>query len=175
MLMKKLSTFSLLLLALTACDMASDGKRVNPLTPEEQRWANRGKLTGESGWNLLGGSDGDSAAEGTRLGVNSFIWRATLDTLAFMPLTSADPFGGVILTDWYEDPKTPGERFKVNAMILDSTLRADSVKIRLFKQQRAADGWQDMEVNPKLSRKLEDTILTRAREMRIAYYARKAG
>lgn len=134
----------------------------------------RGRLTGEDGWNLLGGSSGDDGGTaGARLGVNSFLWRATLDTLSFMPLSSADPFGGVILTEWYEDPKTPGERFKVNAMILDTTLRADAVKVKLFKQARTAQGWQDIAVGPDLSRKLEDTVLTRARELRVAYYARK--
>lgn len=161
------------LLLLGGCGALDGGERENPLTPEEQRWQNRGKLTGEGGWNLLGGSDEDDAASGARLGVNSFLWRATLDTLAFMPLSSADPFGGVILTDWYEDPKTPGERFKVNALIMDTTLRADAVKIRLFKQQRTGQGWQDIEVSPSLSRSLEDTILTRARELRVAHFARQ--
>lgn len=161
------------LLLLGACgDMG--GERDNPLTPEEQREVRRGKLTGEDGWNLLGGgSSDDGAAAGARLGVNSFLWRATLDTLSFMPLSSADPFGGVILTEWYEDPKTPGERFKVNALILDTTLRADAVKVKLFKQARMQGSWQDTEVSPQLGRSLEDTILTRARELRVAYYARK--
>ena len=85
-----------------------------------------------------------TAAQG--LGVNSFLWRATLDTLGFMPLASADPFGGVIITDWYEDPKTKGERFKVNALILDKTLRADGVKITVFKQRLDAKNiWRDTE------------------------------
>ncbi len=84
-----------------------------------------------------------------------------------MPLVSADPFGGVIITDWYEDPKTPGERFKVNALILDKTLRADGVKITVFKQfSDKRGGWRDQQADDKLERSLEDTILTRARQMK---------
>lgn len=164
-----------LALPLAGCDLLKQGTPDNPLTPEEQREKERGKLTGEDGWNLFGSGKGaDGGSGGAALGVNSFLWRATLDSLVFMPLISADPFGGVILTDWYEDPKTPGERFKVNALILDTALRADAVKVKLFKQRKSDEGgWQDVEVNPKLSRSLEDTILTRARELRVAYYARK--
>ncbi len=165
--------FILLSALLSGCDFLGAGKLDVPLTAEEQRKLDRGKLTGEDGWNLLGGSDEGDAA-GATLGVNSFLWRATLDTLVFMPLISADPFGGVVLTDWYEDPKTPGERFKVNALILDTVLRADAIKVKLFKQRKTEEsGWQDIEVNPKLARKLEDTILTRARQLRVEYYARK--
>jgi hypothetical protein len=142
-----------------------------PLNTDNRIQKQRGKLTGE-GFNLLGG-DKDDGTSGATLGVNSFLWRATLDTLAFMPFASADPFGGVIITDWYEDPKTPGERFKVNAIIMDTGLRADAIKIKLFKQQQQADGqWKDIEVHPKLPRKLEDTILTRARELRVNVVAR---
>src|SRR5579862_8835017 len=83
----------------------------------------------ETGATIVAGGPGKMT-----LGVNSYLWRATLDTLSFMPLVSADPFGGVIITDWYEDPKTPGERFKVNALILDKSLRADGVRITVFKQ-----------------------------------------
>ncbi len=113
------------------------------------------------------------AAASNPLGVNSFLWRATLDTLAFMPLISADPFGGTprILTDWYEDPQKPGERFKVNALILDKTLRADGVKLTVFKQKLdkgSKNGWRDQQVDSTLARQLEDTILTRARQLKIA-------
>lgn len=85
-----------------------------------------------------------------------------------MPLTSADPFGGVIITDWYEDPNTPGDRFKVNALILDNTLRADGIKITLFKQSLDKKGnWRDKKSDKTNARKIEDTILTRARELKI--------
>jgi hypothetical protein len=102
------------------------------------------------------------------LGVNSFLWHASLDTLSFMPLQSADPFGGVIITDWYSDPQDPNERMRVTIYILDRRLRADGLKISTFRQTHSADGWVDAQVNPDTATKLEDAILTRARELRLA-------
>lgn len=102
------------------------------------------------------------------LGVNSYLWHASLDTLAFMPLASADPFGGVIITDWYSAPEDTNERMKVTIYILDRRLRADGIKIAVFRQTHSAEGWIDAQVNPDTSIKLEDAILTRARELRLA-------
>ena len=103
---------------------------------------------------------------GGGIGVNSFLWRASLDTLSFMPLASADPFGGVIITDWYSPPSTPNERFKVTVYILDRRLRADGLKASLFHQRREGDEWRNVPVARKTVTELEDTILTRARELR---------
>ncbi len=164
--MKKILLISLVLLSLTACDILKNGVQDTPLTGEDEREARRGKLTGEDGFNLLGG--GDNSEDGARLGVNSYLWRATLDTLSFMPFAAADPFGGTVLTDWYEDPAVAGERFKINALIMDSTLRTDAIKLTLFKQAYDVNGgWRDIKVNPEVARKLENTILTRARELRV--------
>jgi hypothetical protein len=102
------------------------------------------------------------------LGVNSYLWHASLDTLAFMPLASADPFGGVIITDWYSAPDDANERMKVTVYILDRRLRADGLKIAVFRQTRAGEAWADAAVNPDMSVRLEDAILTRARELRLA-------
>ena len=102
------------------------------------------------------------------LGVNSYLWHATLDTLSFLPLQSADPFGGVIITDWYSDPSDPNERMRVTVYILDRRLRADGLKISTFRQTHSADGWVDAQVNPDTATKLEDAILVRARELRLA-------
>ena len=103
------------------------------------------------------------------LGVNSYLWHATLDTLAFMPLANADPFGGVIITDWYVAPNAPDERMKVTIYIMDRTLRADGLKVVVFRQTRAAAGaWSDSLPNPDTAHRLEDAILTRARELRLA-------
>ncbi len=161
------------LFAATACDSlmpppAEEGMSY-PKTDKDRRKERLGKLTGDNGI-VLGGSDESTDSGGNNpLGVNSFLWRATLDTLAFMPLASADPFGGVILTDWFEDPKTPGERFKVNALILDRQLRADSIKLSVFKQKKDMKGlWADAAVETGVARKMEDAVLTRARELRVA-------
>jgi len=110
-----------------------------------------------------------STSDHVTLGVNSFLWHATLDTLSFMPLQSADPFGGVIITDWYSAPATPNERMRVTIYILDRRLRADGIKIAVFRQTHAdPGGWVDAQVNPDTANKLEDAILTRARELRLA-------
>ena len=87
------------------------------------------------------------------IGVNSFLWRASLDTIAFMPLLSADPFGGVIITDWYGPPESQNERFKLNVFILGKTLRSDGVRATVFKQVRDTDGsWVDAARDGELDR-----------------------
>ncbi|MCC7167378.1 MAG: DUF3576 domain-containing protein [Rhodospirillales bacterium] len=107
--------------------------------------------------------------EGGGIGVNAFLWRATLDTFAFMPLASADPFGGVVITDWYAPPETPGERFKTTVYILDKVLRADGVRVALFRQVRdGAGNWNDAPVDAKTVTDLENAVLTRARQLRMA-------
>src|SRR5690606_25436749 len=96
------------------------------------------------------------------------LWRASLDTLSFMPLASADPFGGVIITDWYSPPETPEERFKATIYILDRQLRADGVKVAAVRQTRTgADSWADVQVSPETATDLENAILIRARQMRM--------
>jgi len=88
--------------------------------------------------------------------------------LAFMPLASADPFGGVVITDWYVAPNAPDERLKATIYIMDRTLRADGLKVVVFRQTRAAGGWSDSQPAPDTAHKLEDAILTRARELRLS-------
>ncbi|MBP2229878.1 DUF3576 domain-containing protein [Azospirillum agricola] len=132
-----------------------------------------GSLLGtDGGLNLFGknkrGGEQDSA---NGLSVNSFLWRASLDTLSFMPIASADPFGGVILTDWYTPPDSPNERFKVNLYILDRQLRADGVRVSVFKQQRNGSEWRDANVGPETAGTLEDAVLTRARQLRVSQAA----
>jgi hypothetical protein len=105
----------------------------------------------------------------TGAGVNSYLWRASLDTLSFMPLASADPFGGTIITDWYSAPETPNEQFKVTVYILDKELRADGVRVAVFRQQRDPAGqWANAGVPQDTATKLENAILTRARQLRVA-------
>jgi hypothetical protein len=103
------------------------------------------------------------------IGVNGYLWRATLDTLAFMPLASADPYGGTVITDWYTNPEKPDERFKCTVYILDSRLRADGLKVSVFKQQRdAAGGWSDSATAAQTETDIENAILTRARQLRLS-------
>ena len=114
------------------------------------------------------GTTAISGGTARTVGVNSYLWHATLDTLSFMPLASADPFGGVIITDWYSPPNDLSERMKVTIYILDRRLRADGIRIAVFRQTRSNEGWVDAAVNTDTANKLEDAILTRARELRLA-------
>ena len=123
-------------------------------------------IFGPGGISLFG--DEEETATGG-IGVNAFLWRATLDTISFMPLLSADPFGGVIITDWYAPPETPDERFKMTVYILGRALRSDGVQVSVFRQQRGDDGlWEDRSTNPGTAVSLEDKILDRARQLRTA-------
>jgi Domain of unknown function (DUF3576) len=100
--------------------------------------------------------------------VNAYLWRGTLDTLAFMPLVSADPFGGVIITDWYVPPATPDERFKVNAYILSNQMTADAVKVSVFHQVLQNGQWIDTPADPSTANGLEDRILAQAANLQEA-------
>ena len=158
------------LLAISGCKSIEslDTKAEYPKSQEDTKRARAGKLGG--GLVLLGGKGGSSSDESGNvgIGINSYLWRASLDTLSFMPLASADPFGGVIITDWYEDKETPGERFKVNVLILDKELRSNALKVSVFKQQyKASSGWRDTEASTKVRRDLENRILTKARSLRV--------
>ena len=104
---------------------------------------------------------------GGGVGVNSFLWRASLDTISFMPVNSADPFGGVIITDWYSPPETPAERFKMNVYIMGRQLRADGVRVAVFRQaQDSIGGWRDVPITAEAAPRIEDAILTKARQLR---------
>ena len=125
-----------------------------------------GRLFGDKGISLLGGT---SNKGGSGIGVNAFLWRASLDTVAFLPLTSADPFGGVIITDWYSPPETPKERLKLTIYILDTALRADGLRVAVFRQHDRGNGqWRDEASSADVATTLENVILRRARELRIA-------
>ncbi|HKT53052.1 MAG TPA: DUF3576 domain-containing protein [Caulobacteraceae bacterium] len=119
------------------------------------------------GFHLMGGHK--AAAPAAPIGVNGYLWRASLDTLAFMPLSSADPYGGLIVTDWYANPEKPDERFKCTVYILDTRLRADGLKVTVFKQVKDASGaWVDSAASDQTAIDIENAILTRARQLRLS-------
>ena len=124
---------------------------------------------GRSGLSLPGFSGGSSDERPAGIGVNSFLWRASLDTISFMPLDQVDPFGGVIVTDWYANPEQPNERFQVTVYILDTRLRGDALSVRVFRQERSESGeWTDATVGPQTGIDIENAILTRARQLWIS-------
>ncbi|OJW59242.1 MAG: hypothetical protein BGO57_11190 [Sphingomonadales bacterium 63-6] len=107
-----------------------------------------------------------ASAQITSIGVNSYLWRATLETLSFMPLTQADSAGGVVVTDWYANPSNPNERMKVSVTILDQDLRADAVRVAASRQILQGGVWVEAPVEAATVQKLEDIILTKARDLR---------
>lgn len=125
---------------------------------------------GEGGLSIGGSPDKADQGGGYGIGVNSFLWRASLDTVSFMPITTADPFGGVILTDWYSPSETPNERFKVQVFILGRGLRADGVRAQVFRETNDTGGWVTAQVAANTATDLENTILMRARQLRISQF-----
>lgn len=107
-----------------------------------------------------------AASQVTTIGVNSYLWRASLDTVSFAPLLQADSAGGVIVTDWYANPSNPGERVKVSVTILDQDLRADALRVAASRQVAQGGAWVDAPVQAATVQKLEDIILTKARDLR---------
>ncbi|MGV6802054.1 MAG: DUF3576 domain-containing protein [bacterium] len=108
-----------------------------------------------------------SSKSGAETSVNKYLWVASLETLDFLPIFTADPVGGLIITDWYANPRIPNERLKANVHILDSALRADALRVTVFKQTYTQSGWVDAPVNKATAREIENAILTRARQLRL--------
>src|SRR5687767_9253633 len=102
----------------------------------------------------------------TAIGVNAYLWRAAIDTVSFAPLLQADANTGVIITDWYTQPTSRGERVKLTVSILDQDLRADALRVAASRQTFQNDTWVDAPVAAATVQKLEDIILTRARDLR---------
>ena len=128
-------------------------------------YSKRKTIFGEGGLSFFG--DSEPKNTGGALGVNSYLWRASLDTVSFMPVNSADPFGGVIITDWHSSTEAPSERFKLNVYILGRALRADGVRVAVFRQVQDRRGaWKDAGVPEETRIKIEDAILFRARQLR---------
>ncbi|GGC27893.1 hypothetical protein GCM10011504_02580 [Siccirubricoccus deserti] len=113
-----------------------------------------------------------AAGGGSGLAVNAYLWRATLDTLAFMPLASADPFGGTIITDWYAPPASQNERFRAQAYVMGRQLRSDGVRVQVFRQVQERGQWVDAPVSAATNSEFEDKVLARARELRSQSAAR---
>lgn len=141
--------------------------------PRNYGAGNRGSILGESGPLIsIGRGRGSEQDQGGGLGVNAYLWRGALETLSFMPLISADPFGGVIITDWYQPAGASGERFKATAYILGRTLRADGVRVSVYRQVMQGGQWLDTPVAASAANELENKVLARARDLRSQQVAR---
>ena len=157
------------LLALGGCGLETSQDQKLNKNDLDTYTKEHGSVFGADGLQLFGSDKASKTPGGGGIGVNSYLWRASLDTVTFMPLASADPFGGVIITDWYSPPESPQERFKVNIFILDRQLRSDGVRASVFHQKRGPNGdWVDSPVEANTPTDLENTILTRARQLRMS-------
>jgi hypothetical protein len=158
-----------LCLSLNAC--ASMGKKDAAPKPDKSAYATPPEGEDKISFGNLfggGGSKPKSQAYNAQagIGVNAYLWRASLDTMSFMQLTSADPWGGVIITDWYTNPQVPTERFKATVYILDTRLRADALNVSVFKQVQQNGQWVDSDVAQETQLQVENAILERARQLR---------
>lgn len=168
-----IALFSLFLAACGGTDIETEAKYPSGLdrtTTGDDIYGKKQSVFGSDGLNIFGKEEAPNDGS-TGIGVNSFLWRAALDTVSFMPLASADPFGGVIITDWYSAPEKPDERFKVNVFILDKQLRSDGISVKVFRQANQGGRWVDTTIADGTDRQLEDAILTRARQLRVAQLA----
>jgi len=174
--MSRPRSLSTLLVAVAALFVAAACSGIESERPADPRTQNptdvrktgtTGRVFGDDAF-VFGGPDRSRESDtGGGIGVNSFLWRASLDTLLFMPVASADPFGGVIITDWYTPTDAPVDhRFKLNVYILGRALRADGVRVAVFRQVREGDAWRDAALDTQVATKIEDAILTRARQLR---------
>jgi hypothetical protein len=176
-LLLKRTLHSVLLASLAAglAGCGSGGIKPNPTNPAYQ---GRGSPTDPYS-STLGGDEGlfsfgtaktrpdaSGGGGGGGIGVNAFLWRGALDTLSFLPLTSADPFGGVIITDWYTPADAVGERFKATAYILGRDLRSDGIRISIFRQVSQGGRWVDAPVSSVVQSDIENKVLDRARRLR---------
>jgi hypothetical protein len=176
------SRFPPLLTALLACALALTGcgnSQPNPTAPNiipgGPGDTSFSRLGGENSGVIFGttkdrpgsaGGGGGGGGGGSGIGVNAFLWRGALDTLSFLPLSSADPFGGVIITDWYSPSDASGERFKATAYILGRDLRSDAIRVSVFRQVNQGGRWVDAPVDPVVQADIENKVLDRARRLR---------
>jgi hypothetical protein len=160
---------------LSACGLPVHGNNQDPHSPDYagepgSDLGDFGSLTG--GKNLISfGTDhnknrDNNGGSGTGIGVNAYLWRGALDTLSFMPLSSADPFSGVIITDWYSPPGVTDERFKATAYIMSRDLRTDGVRLSIFRQVLQNGQWVDAPVSPDTVGDIENKVLARAVQLR---------
>lgn len=170
----KLMFVSVFLLCISLCLIGCGGTDLSPkegqeapLSRDETRKTNFGKLFGDS-FLFFGETKKFDANATTGMRVNPYLWQASLDVLSFIPLTSVDANGGVIITEWYSAPEKPNERVKVTAHINDRQLRVDAIRIIIHKQLRSKNGeWVNAAVDPSVIVDMEDIILTKARQLKV--------
>jgi hypothetical protein len=155
-------------MALSGCGISQPNPTPPNIIPGGPGDTSFSRLGGDTGLFSFGGNKNGNGTGGggAGIGVNAFLWRGALDTLSFLPLTSADPFGGVIITDWYSPADATGERFKATAYILGRDLRSDAIRVSVFRQVNQGGRWVDAPVDPVVQADIENKVLDRARKLR---------
>lgn len=128
-------------------------------------------FTGKKGGLKLSDILSEEQSGGGALPVNALLWRAALDIASFVPLDDVDTFGGSIVTEWHQSETSPNKRIKLAMFVVGRELRSDAIKVRAYVQKRQGNNWVDAGRDETLSRKLEDLVLTRARELRASAVA----
>lgn len=160
--MSKYLSVAVAALLLTAC--GSDPEKPKPTVEAPPPPSTKVADASDSG----GWFGGDSTAKKGGVAVNAYLWRASLEALSFVPMEQTDPFGGTIKTGWHTAAATPNERLRVAVFILDSKLRADALRVSIFKEVKNSSGsWVDATVDPDTVTKLENLILNKARALKI--------
>lgn len=158
---------SSIIIALSLNVIAEPENNKFPTTAKDKRWQEMGSVLGgkSGGVDLLGENSGGGILGGSRS--STFVgpvWQATIETIGFMPLNSADSSSGAIITDWYEDPNHPGERFKLNIFIKSKKLDLSSIEVKLFKQKLQGNLWRDLPSSEAMEKDIRDKILNNARK-----------
>lgn len=162
-------TTSLLILSGCSGDLSPKGDQPVPMGRNEARKRDFGNLFGDDFLAFGGPKKLGSPDMMTSSTVNPFIWRASLDTLSFMPLASADAVGGVIVTDWYTVPSAPHERIKVTIYVTNPQLRADAIKVTIYKQTHKGGAWVNAPADGAAATQMENIILSKARQLRVKH------
>ena len=158
--MKNIIIFFSLLIPLTGCVVSTD----KPQSADDKKKEELGRFFGNETFSTVTGSSKKESLRGTS--VNVYLWRASLDTLSFMPTKSVDPFAGFIETDWYSHPEEKNKRIKVNVSIIDEELRCDGLRVAVFQQENKKGQWVSIGTSEKVVQELERAILTRARQLK---------
>lgn len=164
-----MTRFAILLLLVSSL-AACSGARISENTDANDTSEDIGSfITGKDEAGIVISDIGSpSQSSQTALPVNALLWRASLDIASFVPLADVDTFGGSILTEWYSLPSRPDERIKLAIFVLDRELRSDAVRVIVYLQNRQDGVWRDAGQDTEMGLRLEELILTRAREIRAA-------
>ncbi len=173
--MKPTLLFLVLSCALVSCAQnqettSKEAKELHgpPMGRQEERKENFGKILGDDAFRIDLARGNPSNGSGM-MGVNPHLWKASFETVHFIPLVSSDAVGGVIITDWYTSPNAPNERLKITIRIIGTELKTDALSVSVFKQIKSTkQEWAPAQADEKLARDFEDVILSRARDIRIA-------